>query len=292
LAKSKQHSCFISAPFGVDTSVLRRELRSHNVDWLDITTIPAGETFVDAIRSAIQRVDFLCVVVPASATGRWTLLEAGIAIGAGKPLLLIVDREAEIPFDVRDFHYALARSTDSEAIRFHLDTFLRSLDKKPTISRATGGKRSSVTRRRAPPLLHSGAESEIARLFEKAGFLLHEAPQKQSPGYEVDLAVWIDDLLPIFSSPILPVEVKQRSDTRARDKAVERLQQFLLETGTGVGLLVEINEPDEEAGKSLERLGPPPFVFTVSLAELRRVLRSGKFVHELIQARNRAVHGT
>lgn len=291
LAKGIRRSCFISAPYGVDTSVIRRELQAHKVEWFDITTIPVGLTFVDAIRSAIEQADFLCVVVPASATGRWTLLEAGIAIGAGKPLLFIVDRDAAIPSDLAGFHYALAKASDAEAIRFHLDNFLLTLEKKPTVSEAMSNKRSAVTKRRTTRLFHLAAESDVARLFERAGFLLHEAPHRKAMRYEIDLAVWIDDLLPIFSSPILPVEFKRVSNNRVRLMTAEKLRRFLLETGAGVGLLVELGNQDEVGGRMWQAIGPPPFVFAVSIAELQRVLERGEFVRQLIDARNRAVHG-
>jgi hypothetical protein len=295
LSRSARHSCFISAPYGIDTSVLRHELTARNVEWADVTNIPVGATIIDAIRDAIERSDFLCVVVPSSTpsstTGRWTLLEAGIAIGAGKPLLFIVDRNAPVPTDLVGFHYAMASATDAEAIRFHLDTFLKGLDKKTLAPRTTSVKRKPVGKRRSAPRFHSTAESEVARLFENAGFLLHEAPHSDSGEYQVDLAVWIDDLLPIFSSPILPVEVKRVFDSRARREAADRLRHFLLGTGAGVGLLVELTERDEHQQGAWQSVGPPPFVFAVSVAELRRALESSGFVEQLIQSRNRAVHG-
>lgn len=291
LSKAMRHSCFISAPYGVDTSVLRHELAARKVEWFDVTTIPIGATIIDAIRDAIERSDFLCVIVPSSATGRWTLLEAGIAIGAGKPILFILDRNATVPADLLGFHYALAGATDSEAIRFHLDSFLKGLDKKAVTPRTTIGKRTKIGKRRTAPHFHSAAESEVARLFEKAGFLLHEAPRSDSGDYQVDLAVWIDDLLPIFSSPILPVEVKSVLDNRTRREAADRLRHFLLSTGAGVGLLVDLTERNEQREKVWQSVGPPPFVFAVSVGELRRKLESGSLVKQLIQSRNRAVHG-
>jgi hypothetical protein len=97
--------------------------------------------------------------------------------------------------------------------------------------------------------------------------------------------------LPIFSSPILPIEIKRISDRYNPLEAAVQLRQFLLSTGAGVGMLVDLKEPIEPLKKTLQPLGPPPFVFPISVVHLKQILENGEFVHVLIESRNRAVHG-
>ncbi|MBS1714944.1 MAG: hypothetical protein JST30_11475 [Armatimonadetes bacterium] len=283
----KNYRCFVSAPYNVDTAVLRSELARQNVEWVDVTKVHSHSTVVAAIRAGIRKCDFLCIVFPPVYEGRWTMLEAGIAIGSGKPLLIIVDPKTQIPIEFSSYHVVLAAANDAEAIRFNLEAFLASLHRRRSESTSARRVRASVTQR-PHKQWHSAAESEIARMFEEAGYLIRESKPSTGPP-QVDFAVWIDELSSVFSSPLLAVEVKGGP---IKSDAVAQVSRFLEQSGAGIGLIVTV--ATAEPGPPLikwRRLAGPPFVFEVSLETLKHSLADGEFVTELVRSRNAAVHG-
>jgi hypothetical protein len=78
-------SCFISAPFGINLGSLTRVLDRAEIHWewarsnLDLSDRLPGD-----LRKIIRGVDF----------------EVGLAVGMGKPVLLIVADRAKIPSDL------------------------------------------------------------------------------------------------------------------------------------------------------------------------------------------------
>src|SRR6266508_4303536 len=97
----KLQTCFISAPRNVDTTPLREALSARGVrSWDDAAMLP-GSSWKQTVESAIADVDFVCGVIPDALTDPNVLLELGVAIGAGRPLLLFVAPKAELPPSLR-----------------------------------------------------------------------------------------------------------------------------------------------------------------------------------------------
>lgn len=278
--KRRRTTCFVAAPYGIDTHVLREELSRRGVEWFDATNAPMRSSFVVGIREAIADCDFLCAVLCDTASRKHDLLEVGIAVGLAKPVLMIADRDVHVPSDLSVFQRILADASDRSAIGFHLDLFLDSF--KTRHYEYESNRKAS---RPSHTTFHSIAESNVARLFEEAGFLLHEV--KGSRGArQIDLAVWIDEMEPVFGSPLLVVEVKNRWQRRATEAAIRQVASYVQMVNAGAGLIVYLSgEPVVASGSA------DPFVFAVSVSDLGNWLQGGQFAERMRDLRNRAVHG-
>ena len=112
MKKTNFKTCFISAPFAVDTSVIRNALEVNRVSWSDQTTLDLGTSWLENLDSFLQRTDFICAVLPERQHGN-ILFELGIAYGKGKPILAFVGPSATVPTDLTALTYVRANPTDS-----------------------------------------------------------------------------------------------------------------------------------------------------------------------------------
>src|SRR5947209_6158915 len=91
-------SCFISAPFGADLHDLQSVLDRLNIHWeWAKSTMPHSERLPGDLRKLIRGVDFVIGVFFGGLADSNTMFEVGIAVGAGKPVLLLMADHAEVP---------------------------------------------------------------------------------------------------------------------------------------------------------------------------------------------------
>jgi hypothetical protein len=289
-------SCFISAPVRTDTSSLRRALEARGVSWSDAVAARPGSSILDTIESAMQRSDFVCVVLPAGPENGNVLFEMGLARGLKKALLVLAEERNPIPSDVQGVAYARTRLDDEKAVNFHLDTFLRHADKGPSRSvsaRRRQSRRVDVTwaRRSLRELAsqapgHPGVAFEqlVARLLESAGAVVSKGGEKEM---WADMAVWIDDLQGAIGNPLI-VEVKSGRITERRLREAERhMAEFLPKVHARAGLLV-YHDADN---KNLESTSPTwPLVFRFTVRELIELVATNRLAAEVIRKRNELVH--
>ena len=150
----KFNSCFISAPFGVNLGSLTRVLDRAEIHWewarsnLDLSDRLPGD-----VRKIIRRVDFVVGVILGDTTSDNTMFEVGLAVGMGKPVLLIVADRAKVPSDLAGIPTVQASLDDEKAIDLHLDLLIRSSRHAPRGRRLPSPPppgTASRTRRRWP----------------------------------------------------------------------------------------------------------------------------------------------
>jgi hypothetical protein len=211
-AKTIIRSCFLSAPFGVDTRALEQELRDRGFSVTDGRTIVPAAPVVSTIRKGISNADLVCVVTPSTLSAN-TAFEMGLAVGISKNVLVFAPLGSTLPSDVVGITYCSAALDDNRAIGKFLDAFLAH-GRTPITS-----DEPSVKRHRLPPaeakrmrgeLAHASGkrfEQLVKQLFEASGFIAAEAG---GPGeHGADFAVWVDLLQHAFGNPVI-VEVKDR----------------------------------------------------------------------------------
>ncbi len=296
-------TCFISAPATVDTSPLQRELGSRGVRSLDVRSgLPAGTSVLDTVRSGIAEADFVCGVIPAGPISANVLFELGLAVGRDLPALAFVDPRVAVPSDLQGIAYARATLDDTEAVRFHLDTFLGHA--QPGFVRP----HVIISNRKAFSLAPSGREwldrawhelsstpepprevdivQFLKELFERSGAITSGAPRLPTSAHRADLAVWIDDLQSLAGNPLL-IEVVGRPERVAKTEA--RFRDLLAESGALLGVLVYLSDGH---GDGRTALVPEawPMVVRVRLDELVEQVKEGSFVRSLLDHRNRTAH--
>ena len=124
MRRTRFKSCFISAPFGADTSILREILDEKGIGWHDQTDVRAGGSWLDALDTAMTRSDFVCVVLPTERHRENVLFELVIAWARRKPVLAFLGSSLSLPSDIVGLTYFRVDSTNREAVRSVLDAFL------------------------------------------------------------------------------------------------------------------------------------------------------------------------
>ena len=99
-ASNNYHRCFISAPIGLELGVLPELLVERGISWewaKDDTIESQGPT------SRIAAADFVLIVLNGTRADYRGVFDAGVAVGLGKPILLIQTRARGLPLDLRRF---------------------------------------------------------------------------------------------------------------------------------------------------------------------------------------------
>jgi hypothetical protein len=278
-------TCFISAPFGVDTSVIRNALEANSINWSDQTTLGLSTSWLENLDFVLQKTDFICAVLPETQHGN-ILFELGIAYGKGKPILAFVGPSAKVPSDLSALTYVRANPTDAELINTALVTFLRHA-KRSRPSRSQSRKTS------AKPRLHSGSpiaghelEQRTASLLQDAGFIVASPAEVKDRG--ADFAVWADELQSTLGNPLL-VQVKGGSLTKSRiEEAAAQLRRYA-ESVQGRCALLVYWDKDQREFPIVSRGWP--LIIQLSGVELMRLVEENRLSDELLRRRNAAVHG-
>jgi hypothetical protein len=289
--KRSSRSCFLSAPFGIDTRLLERELARLGYSISDGRTLAPSVPLIAEIRKRISQSDLVCVVAPAALSAN-AAFELGLAVGVAKTVVVFAPLGAAIPSDLAGITYCSAALDDRTGIRRYLEAFLahgrsRLTPDQPSAKRNRLSPAQSKSLRKR--LAHeSGVRFEqlVKELFEASGYIASEGAGPEDRG--VDFAVWADRLQHSFGNPII-VQVKDRLRGPLVDDAEHALRVVLQRTGGRLGLL--IYRTADPAVKRPVTKSSWPLVMSLDVSELIRLLERGQFESRLIEIRNRAAHG-
>jgi hypothetical protein len=286
LKRTKFKSCFISAPFGVDTSVLRQLLDERSIRWHDQTDLRAGGSWLDAVDTAMTRSDFVCVVLPSERHRENILFELGIAYARRKPILAFLGASQSLPSDILGLTYFRVDSANREAVRSALDAFLaHATPTNPVTMRSK--RRAKPKPYSLPSASATGFELEqrTAELLREAGFIVSDPSASRDQG--ADFAVWIDEVQYSLGNPLL-VEVKAGDlSNTSLEEAASQLRTYVAKTHGRCGLLVYWDRQSREfPDVSVDW----PLVLRLSGQRLAHLASQGLLAQELVRLRNDAVH--
>jgi|HubBroStandDraft_6_1064221.scaffolds.fasta_scaffold02200_2 hypothetical protein len=294
-------SCFISAPFGASLGALPRVLDRAEIQWewarsnLDISDRLPGD-----LRKIIKGVDFVIGVILGGSSSDNIMFEVGLAVGMGKPVLLVGANQGKVPTDLAGIASVQASLDDETALALHLDLLIRSSRQGPRypVSGQTGktsigqfpdlGLRSSVKYDSKP---ESALEGELVTLIERAGgrTLLHPRLGGESRQFTPDVLFWLPTEDIELLNPAV-VELKGHLLTSQQLIAAEdQLLQFLQQTGVRTGLLIVRGLGLEARGEF--RGNPLLNIFRLDFEKFRSLVTQGELASYLRQERNRAAHG-
>jgi hypothetical protein len=288
MSQAKFRRCFISAPFGTDTGVLRKALEEHDICWRDSTNIEPGTEWLDVLDTESSRADFVCVILPGERSAN-SFFELGMSFGKHKPVLAFVNSETELPREIKTLTYFRSDPSKADAVEAAVRTFLEHASPKlrkrgHAVSARRGSKHEGFT-----TVAETGADVErrTANLFRSAGFILSEGAEG-AVDRGVDFAVWIDELEQPLGNPIL-VQVKAGdfSADRLREAAMQ-LRQYIEKTHSNSGLLIYWDRSNREFPRISSEW---PMVFQLSGPALADLVARNELPNELVRLRNAAVHG-
>lgn len=284
--------CFVSSPYGTDTSVLEQLLAEEHVYVLRTTETGSGALFA----SQDTELGDVFIAVLALGKGRTlptaVLIETGIALGKTLPTLLIVPPPAQVPLALGGVTSVNAALGDIDALRLHLRVFLRVVAngpdrgstvvevEQPTSSVSDFGRALEAVAALPKGRRGTAFEEIVLDLFREAGATVAPSSTGESgadaavalPGHATSLGVVL-------------IEAKYGQKTvRAIKSAQAQLQAQVLERGASLGVLV-LGGLGDEAFVIQEM----PLIVTISAEDLLRGSR-GPLAEFLLQARNEAAH--
>lgn len=282
-------NCIISAPFETNLSAVKDALGNHGVNWrwaeaqLISPYPPPAE-----LRGIIRGVDIAIVVLSDGDTTH-QIFAAGVAIGLGKPVVLIETRSSRnVDIGLNSIPTVFAEINDFKSIQSQLGRFLLSLN-PPYWTRPSALRRQSSPAEYSKNLhvedFNSAFEYEIISLFARFSELVESSPRLQGNGdWQPDALVWIRGLDPEVALPIA-VEVKAVDSEAAITNTVSNLASYLTNLGLPYG--VAVFNGDRELSCAVAR---GAFVFVIGSDPFERLVETGQFVSKLVDYRNRVLH--
>jgi hypothetical protein len=279
---------YVSAPSDLDLRPLLDGLKRRGADPYVLSDVaPLGAEIAQSLRFAISQADRVLVVLTDKSALN-PVLEAGIAIALGKPLLIIAAPGSSIPSDLQGQLFAQARPDDLDAINYALDH--AEAPAAPSAHRGSVPKPTgqALGRDRANQLLatldlsgeHPTERSYVDVLLEAVEASRGVGAVSADPGF--DLGVWSDDLDAIGGNPLL-VEIKRSLTPGAVDQVLRALDAHPI---ARLALLV-YTEPSSRAVRAEARFP----VLVISFQQLLERMASESFAEVVRDLRNRSAHG-
>ncbi len=304
VATRRPRTCFIAAPAGLDVGPLTTELSNHGIAMPDAAPFLTGSFDWQTLTRSIKDVDIVVAVISSSSPDPNVLVGLGIALGADRPLLLLIDPKADLPWALRGTYYVRATPADIDAIRFHLGVFLSRLEEPSEEqvpqplhrSRRPGHDALAHANDKISAWKENGGQpseldlvSVLAELFTDAGYITVSgdnegviAATESTP----DLAIWMDDIQDWGGNPLL---VEVRSCAVVEQDSVRQLQEYVAQAQSYLGLIVHWNDEHPHEVPTFVATSWP-LIAKMSVRDVVESLRHGTFAADLLHLRNRALH--
>lgn len=282
---------YVSAPSDLDLRPLLDGLKRRRAEPYVLSDVaPLGEEMLQSLRLAIQRADQVLVVlgdVPAPNP----MFEAGLALGLGKPLLIIAAPGAIVPTDLSGQVVVRARPDDLGAINFVLNHVQQRPTRDNRRAPGLGGRPlgpSVVDVLLARLSASDNSEASSIRVLIEAIEASGGVAAANTGDAGFDLGVWSDDLEAIGGNPLL-VAVKRSLVPGAVEQVLRSLADH---PSARLGLVVYLESPPERQplpGTELDQAMFP--VLVISLQQLLRRMASASFAEVVRDLRNQSAHG-
>lgn len=284
--KKKYKRCFIAAPFGIDLDVLYKILEKRGISWQWAKDEVLENK--DAL-SVISAADFVIVVIDGTKADYNSLFDSGVAVGLGKPVLLIQTKKTDLPLDCDRFTIVNASLSNGDALGFHLDLFL---DSPPVELAATSIEppkiiafsRSSKTRA-SNRTFDSALEERVFDAVVAAGGSATPQPiSGPDVKFRPDFLAWLGNLDSEFLDPVV-IEVKSSNSIKNAHLIDKKLLKFMGSARFKMALvLTDLPQP--------QRLKKPsPNVLWMTIEEFERLTTTEQLGRYIRETRNRIAHG-
>jgi hypothetical protein len=285
----RKRKCFISAAYGDQLQILQRVLDRLQVAWEWATSTSVDQPILNSVVDAVKKADFVIGVLHEPDARHNVLLELGMAIGLGKPFLLLKTADIELPSELSGSPQFTTDLKDERLLSFHLDLFLRSLEGKPRSKRTfpfAASKTATLNEIPPPAIFESAVEQSVAAAIGRAGGRV-TIPSQTGEERTPDLLMWLPQLDKDLFNPaaIEVVGSPKLADLKTQQL---RLAGFIRSTGIRCGLIV-VNSISLEP--EIGKLIPIPYVFVLTLHDLKTRLESSELASWVKRERNRLAHG-
>jgi len=276
---------FLSASTDSDTHALREALEGLGAEVMATIGVASG----GGLGSVLQPADRLIALLQGSPLGNTAVLvEIGIAIGMGLPVLVIAPLGSPIPAALGDVIVVRSAADDLNALQLPLKLFLRTEASHPSPSPVSPASHNQVDlamfKERLALLQATGGSGVDLQKFAADLLRYSGAQVEEQPGWEEgrnpDIALAIPGEEGRLGTVI--VEIKSSRNRETLESAAFQLVEYVLTLRGGLGVLLY-------TGPELH-LPSIPMTVALSLDRLVTELSSQSLAEVLIRARNEAIH--
>lgn len=274
--------CFISAEFGVPLNDVQDALQENDVDWQWSSSVSSNPSLVDSTIASIRSSDFQLTIVDAGPINADVMLEMGIAIGLGKPVLLLTTPNSA-KFSDKDFvaHFE-TNLRDKSLLSLQIELFLKSA--KNLRAKRAPKKHAPVTQTpRSHPKFDSNLEASIATSISLSGGSFTVPDRKKGAKYIPDLLMWMPSQDADLFNPAA-IEVKGSFDRIEIKNTAQSLKEFIENSSMSCGLVVYEDGPISPEQQSAE-VDPRIFFFRKDI--FTNLLEKGHLSRAIFEQRNR-----
>src|SRR3712207_2012720 len=126
MATTRPLSCFISAPFGLNTESLEEILRSRGFLPRRLDDLESGSDVLGDLVTEIKQSDLVLAVVPKEEGRESAFFEIGLARGLDRPLAILIEPGAEVPFELGALEYTRGNVADPATLQIRVNALLDS----------------------------------------------------------------------------------------------------------------------------------------------------------------------
>jgi hypothetical protein len=299
---NRRLKCFLSASYDTDLSSIKSVLAENDIDIFDLYDFSIGSSIQQILKRKLRQADFAVFVVTKDSKN--VLYEIGVCEGLGKQSLIIIDKDANLPFYLENRLSLTANLNDRDFLKMTLLGFIDEMKskKRPTQKLKTEDNKeieiySSDVKEVLSSLLEqtkgireNGQGRELEYIVEEIFKTIHlkYADNSRGPDMGIDFALWSNKLGRILGNPII-VEVKfGRLGLDTFKKAETQIQRYAEKSEAKVALLLYL----DRTGKRF-KLTPSlsPLIISYDIEDFISDILKSNFENVILTSRNKIAHG-
>lgn len=298
----RQYKCFLSASYDTDLSLVKSVLAENNVETFDLYDFSIGSSIQDILKRKLRQADFAVFVV--SKDSKNVLYEIGVCEGLGKPSLIIIDKDASLPFYIENKLSLTANLNDRAFLKMTLLGFIDEIKakRKPTKKTEKSNEKPIDTYdndkievlksllQQTKRLRESGHGRELEYVIEEIFKTIHlkYADNSKGPDIGIDFALWSNKLGRIIGNPII-VEAKfGRLSDDIFKKAEHQIKKYAETSDAKVALLLYLDKTGKRH-KFQSTLNP--LIIAYDVEDFINDLMNSTFESVILTSRNKIAHG-
>jgi hypothetical protein len=299
---NRRLKCFLSASYDTDLSSIKSVLAENDIDIFDLYDFSIGSSIQQILKRKLRQADFAVFVVTKDSKN--VLFEIGVCEGLGKQSLIIIDKDANLPFYLENKLSLTANLNDRDFLKMTLLGFIDEMKSKRRTSQKPRSEDSkdleiynsdikavlSSLLEQTKDIRENGQGRELEYIVEEIFKTIHlkYADNSRGPDMGIDFALWSNKLGRILGNPII-VEVKfGRLGLDIFKKAETQIQRYAEKSEAKVALLLYLDRTDKRF-----KLSPSlsPLIIAYDIEDFITDILKSSFENVILTSRNKIAHG-
>jgi len=299
---NRRLKCFLSASYDTDLSSIKSVLAENDIDIFDLYDFSIGSSIQQILKRKLRQADFAVFVVTKDSKN--VLYEIGVCEGLGKQSLIIIDKDANLPFYLENKLSLTANLNDRDFLKMTLLGFIDEMKskKRPTQKLKTEDNKEieiyssdikdvlSSLLEQTRGIRENGQGRELEYIVEEIFKTIHlkYADNSRGPDMGIDFALWSNKLGRILGNPII-VEVKfGRLGLDTFKKAETQIQRYAEKSEAKVALLLYL----DRTGKRFKHTPSlSPLIISYDIEDFISDILKSNFENVILTSRNKIAHG-